>query len=291
MTVEQTFCGRTLRYRPLTAQTRDGLSISVQDHGGSQTGHDILFIHGFSQSSLAWLKQVTGPLRDAHRLVTYDLRGHGASDKPSCADFYRDPARWADEVRAVIAAAELDRPIIVCWSYAGRIALDFLGQVGGQAISGLVKVASTSCATAAVLGPATAKLRAMTSATDLAENIAAVQGLLDASTVAPLPADERALMLGYNLLTPVCVRLAMSGREADYAEVLRSLDVPLLAIHGAQDQVNLPAMSAYSVAHAQRAACHIYEESGHLPFWEESGRFDRDLRRFADSIPRGTAII
>lgn len=291
MTVEQTLCGRTLRYQPLTARTPDGLCISVQDHGRPNIGgRDILFIHGFSQSSLCWLKQVSGRLRDCHRLVTYDMRGHGASDKPLDPVFYRDPERWADEVQSVIDCAGLHRPIIVCWSYAGRVALDFLGKAGGAAISGLVMVASTSTAEPYVLGPATPKLRAMTSAADLVENVAAVRALLDACSPSPLPGEEFGLMLGYNLLVPVPVRLAMTGRDADYSATLAALDVPVLAIHGAQDSINLLAMSEYSLSQARDGTLRLYEHSGHLPFWDENARFDSDLLAFAGSLGQSSSL-
>jgi non-heme chloroperoxidase len=52
---------------------------------GNPGGRPILFIHGISQSSLAWSRQLDSELARDHRLVAMDLRGHGLSDKP------RDP--------------------------------------------------------------------------------------------------------------------------------------------------------------------------------------------------------
>ena len=281
--VKLTLCGRTIEYRPLTARTPDGLEISVQDHGDSGNGRDVLFIHGFSQSSLAWLKQVSGPLKNRNRLVTYDMRGHGASDKPTDPSSYREAGRWAGEVSSVIDAARLNKPVIVCWSYGGRVALDFLRHEGDTAISGLVKVAATSCARADVFGPATPLLRAMASASDLAENVAATRNLLDVSTAEPLSNDEQALMLAYNLLTPPAIRLAMSGREANYDDILSGLQVPLLTIHGAKDSINLPAMSKHSRSLAPCSQMLVYDKSGHMPFWEEADRFNADLASFLDA--------
>ena len=39
-----------------------------------QTEPEIVFIHGFSQSHLSWIKQVTGELAKDFHMVTYDLR-------------------------------------------------------------------------------------------------------------------------------------------------------------------------------------------------------------------------
>jgi len=49
---------------------------------GNPNGRPILFIHGFSQCSLAWGRQLSSDLADDYRLIALDLRGHGLSDKP-----------------------------------------------------------------------------------------------------------------------------------------------------------------------------------------------------------------
>ena len=66
---------------PLVAKTSDGLNLSVQTYG-DVGNEEILFIHGFGQSRLSWSKQTSSSLTEHHRVVTFDLRGHGDSDKP-----------------------------------------------------------------------------------------------------------------------------------------------------------------------------------------------------------------
>lgn len=277
--------GRNLSYSTLDAFTPDGVRISVQDHGSPKGGRDVLFIHGYSQAALCWLNQVSGPLRERHHLVTYDLRGHGASDKPLEAADYRNPVLWADEVKAVIAAAGLHRPVIVAWSYAGRVALDFLKIHGADAISGLVMVAATPSADPALMGPAAPLLMAMANAPDAAANLAATQALLAACVNLPLPEGEAAMMLGYNLLCPPHVRSALRGREGEYGAVLEGLNVPVLAIHGEDDQINLPAMSDYTVSHVRDGRLLLYPNCGHAPFWEQAAQFDADLSAFLGQLP------
>ena len=70
-----------LKYKPISVKTPDGLTISAQEWG-NPTGPEILLIHGFSQSHLSWMRQVDSDLAKEFRIVTYDLRGHGNSDKP-----------------------------------------------------------------------------------------------------------------------------------------------------------------------------------------------------------------
>jgi non-heme chloroperoxidase len=271
--------GREAHYRSFRVCTPDGVSLAAQDWRQGTSGRDVLLIHGFSQSHLSWLKQVSGPLAAEFRLVSYDIRGHGGSDKPLDPRHYREPERWADEVAAVIRQAGLQRPVLVFWSYAGRIALDYLGSRGDTEISALVFVNATSKADASVLGPATPVLRSMTQ-DDLAANIEATLTLLEVSTAQPLSDPELRYMLAFNMVVPPAVRANLVGRAADYEAILRGLRVPVLAVHGDKDTINLPAMADYTCATTRNARKIIYPGVAHMPFWEVPEAFDRDVGEF-----------
>ena len=133
--------------------TPDGVKINVRDWPHRQGARPILFIHGFSQSQDCWDRQTTAIQLWDYHIVTYDNRGHGASDKPEDINTYRDGQYWADEVNAIIQQRKLVRPILVVWSYAGRIALDYVSKYGSSDISGLVMVAATSSSDARHHGP------------------------------------------------------------------------------------------------------------------------------------------
>jgi pimeloyl-ACP methyl ester carboxylesterase len=55
------------------------------------------------------------------RMVTFDLRGHGNSDKPLEKAAYHENKRWADDVKAIIDALQINKPVLVGLSYAGRV--------------------------------------------------------------------------------------------------------------------------------------------------------------------------
>ena len=68
-------------YRPFVVKTPDAVNISAQEWG-NPNGKEIVFIHGFMQSHLSWTKQVRDPeLARQFRMISYDFRGHGGSDK------------------------------------------------------------------------------------------------------------------------------------------------------------------------------------------------------------------
>ena len=96
-------------------QTPDGVRIAAQEWG-NPGGPEILFIHGFSQSHLPGRANSAGELTKSFRLIAYDLRGHGTSDKPLDAAYYLDHKRWADELKAVMEAAGLKKPFLAGWS-------------------------------------------------------------------------------------------------------------------------------------------------------------------------------
>lgn len=274
--------GRELRYRAVEVAAPDGVLVRAQDWGEAGRGRDVLLVHGYSQAHLCWLKQVTGPLAERFRLVTYDLRGHGSSQKPRDPAYYQDPRRWAGELAAVIWSLELADPVVVAHSYAGRVVLDHLRHIRPNPIAGLVMVDASSKADATVLAEGAAALRGAIS-TELAINIEGVEKLLDVFTAGPLPADERAFMLAYNMAAPAAVRAAMA-RPADYDELLASLEIPVLAIHGEKDAISRVAMSEHTARLVPDARLEVYQGVGHLPFWEAQERFDADLAAFVAGL-------
>jgi non-heme chloroperoxidase len=276
--------GLSASFRAIPVPTADGLTIAAQDWRQNRSGRDVLFIHGNSQSHLCWLKQVASPLAAEFRLATYDLRGHGASDKPQDAHYYREPERWAAEVEGVIHTLGLQQPVIVAWSYGGRVALDYVSCRGDEALGGLVLVNATSKADGSVLGPDATLLR-RTRAEDLADNIAATTALLRACTARPPPDEEFRFMLAYNMVVPPGVRSNLAGRHAEYESVLRSLKVPVLAIHGSEDRITLPAMADYTIAQVPNGHRVVYDGIGHMPFWEAPDRFNADLADYLRRVP------
>ena len=63
---------------------RDGVNLYYEVHGQGPT---ILLTHGYSATSQMWAGQVEALSKD-HRLVTWDMRGHGRSDSPDDAALY-----------------------------------------------------------------------------------------------------------------------------------------------------------------------------------------------------------
>ena len=242
-------------------------------------------MHGFSQSHKSWLNQFAGSPGQDFRLVTFDLRGHGDSDKPVDVSYYQDSQRWADDVHAVIQQTKLVRPVLVAWSYSGRIALDYLSAYGSDALSALAMICATTKTDPTVLGPAASILRLMCDP-DPAINVQGMHDLLNACVAKPLPAEEIDYMLEFNLKVPAQIRANLRRPPADYGVVLQALRLPTLVLHGALDPINLPAMAHYTKSQVRDAQLIIYDDVAHMPFWESPARFNTDFTHF---IRRATA--
>ncbi|WP_374954686.1 alpha/beta fold hydrolase [Paenibacillus sp. AR247] len=93
-----------------------GVKLHVEESGNVH-GRPLLFLHGGSQCSLCWKKQIHSELALDYRLVTMDFRGHGQSDKP--AQGYADGRLWAEDIHSVIREMGLIQPVLVGWSFAG----------------------------------------------------------------------------------------------------------------------------------------------------------------------------
>jgi non-heme chloroperoxidase len=270
--------GDGMKYKPLTVKTPDGLTISAQEWG-NPAGPEILFIHGFSQSHLSWMRQVDSELAKEFHIVTYDLRGHGNSDKPLDPARYRDSKAWGDEVQAVIDAAGLKRPVLVGWSYAGRVISDYLATHGAGQIAGINFVDASIKADPALAGDNLKNLPLMASE-DLVTNITATRAFLHGCFSKQPSADDYETMLAFNMMVLPKVRAGLSGRPLDATEMMSKLKLPVLVTHGAEDRNAKLAVAQYTASVIPGAKLSVYEGVGHSPFYEDAPRFNSELASF-----------
>jgi pimeloyl-ACP methyl ester carboxylesterase len=265
--------------QPMTVTTPDGLAIAAQEWG-NPGGPEIVFIHGFNQCHLSWIRQVTSAdlLRD-FRMITFDLRGHGGSDKPLSKEHYTNDQRWGDDLAAVIAAARLKRPVLVAWSLGARIVTDYLRTHGAAGLAGIDFVGAVTKSDNAMLGPGIKHISGMLS-DDLTTSIAATRNFLRACFERQPPVDDFETMLAFNMLTPPKVRGAVLTRTPNSGDLLPGLLLPVLVTHGAKDQFALLALAEFTAATVPGARLSVYDDIGHTPFMEDAPRFNRELATF-----------
>ena len=264
-----------------------GLRLHVREWG-VPAGRPILFLHGLSQSHLCWDRQVESPLADEFRLVACDLRGHGMSEAPLEPEHYADGRLWADDVAAIIEALQLDRPVLVGWSYGAFVVSDYVRAYGEDRIAaaafvaGAVKLGETAFGT--LFGPGFLDHFADVTADDLPTNIRGLRGLVGAFSAQPLPAADVETLLCSSMAVTARVRANLGARAIDDDDVLRALTVPLLVTQGRADTIVLPAMAEHILATCPTAEASWYDGAAHVPFLEEPARFNGELAALARRV-------
>ena len=99
---------------------RDGVQIYYEVHG---SGPPLILTHGYSSTSEMWKGQIAA-LSKPHKLVLWDMRGHGRSDYPADAGAYSEALTIAD-IAALLDAIGTERAIVGGLSLGGYMSLAF----------------------------------------------------------------------------------------------------------------------------------------------------------------------
>jgi non-heme chloroperoxidase len=263
-----------------------GLKLNVCRYGNTK-GPPVVFLHGWSQSHLSWRAQLESELAESLDLVVMDLRGHGASQAPAGPENYTDGDLWAEDVRAVIETLGLDRPLLVGWSYGGLVVADYLRRYGDGAIAGINFVSASLVIGREWLGTHTGPTFLEHASKGISKDpVKALEGMIDfahACAVKPIAQRDIERAIGFSMLVRPDVRRALSARTEDFRSVLEDLQTPALVTHGEADTIIMPQMAHDVLAHHPMATASWYTGVGHMPFLEETQRFNREL---ADLVRR-----
>jgi pimeloyl-ACP methyl ester carboxylesterase len=112
----------------------NGVGIYYEDWG---RGRPLVWSHGFACGARMWQPQVEW-FAERYRVITYDVRGHGASEVPPDPAAYSQPHSVAD-LRALLEHLGLEQPCVGGLSMGGNIALNLAlahpGRVAGLIIA------------------------------------------------------------------------------------------------------------------------------------------------------------
>ncbi|TQU27976.1 alpha/beta fold hydrolase, partial [Xanthomonas perforans] len=258
----------------------DGVRLAVQEHGATD-GPAIVFVHGLLGSRINWDAQLADVRLQRYRLITYDLRGHGASGRPAAASAYQEGMRWADDLAAVLKAANARQAVLVGWSLGGAVISNYLSRYGDTGLAGVVYVDGVIELRAEQLGAHPAVYRDLVSP-DLRTHLQAVQDFLRLcfATQPAVPVFET--LLANASLASWDMQRAVQGMSIDVGGLQRTR-LPVLLMYGARDALVATEPTVARARQLQpRAQTVLYPDAGHAPFLEDSARFNQDLLRFVD---------
>ena len=262
----------------------DGTRIYVETAG---KGTPILLVHGWTMSGRFWRHQMTG-LSDRFLAVTMDLRAHGNSQRTFEG---HTMGCCSEDIHAVITALNLEKVVLVGWSLAGPVALEYWRRFGDKALSALALVEMTPFP----FSPEKWNTHTLKGYNfdGMHDSFRAIEEDRDAFGKGFIhnmfkgghaPPEALDWMLREHLKTPTPVATAIYSDYlmADYTGVLEGVSVPARAIYGDSDHLCFgPVTGRYVADKIPDCQLEILDQSGHLPFYEQPETFNDILSDLA----------
>lgn len=266
--------------------TTDSIKLWVDVHG---RGRPILFIHGWSMSSLFWRRQID--LSGQFQVITMDLRGHGRSQSVLRGNTI---PRYARDVREVIRALRLRDVILAGWSMGGSVVLDYWKQYGNDKLAALAIIESSP----APMSKAPWNIHRFsgmdieTIKTDIQriKKARKAHGQLFINNMfidGQAPDHCLKWMLDEYLKTTdeTSTTIYEDYIQRDYTGILPTISVPTLAVYGRSKHMCFgPSTGRYVAGTIPDSRFVILDKSGHLPFYEEAGLFNDAITQFANKL-------
>jgi non-heme chloroperoxidase len=115
------------------------VSLHVEDTGGG--GRPVVLIHGWPLSGASWSHQLPALTAAGYRVVTYDRRGFGRSEKPGDTCSY-DYGTLTGDLDAVLTGLDLRDVTLVGFSMGGGEVARYLGTRGADRVHSVVFAAA-----------------------------------------------------------------------------------------------------------------------------------------------------
>ena len=220
----------------------DAVRLHIDDTGGS--GRPVVLIHGWPLSAQAWEPQVSVLQAAGYRVVAYDRRGFGRSDKPESGYSYDV---LADDLERVMDQCELQDVTLVGFSMGGGEVARYITRHGESRLHSVVFAAAVPpCLMKSADnpdGPLTPEA-AQEKKHALEQDRAAffdgfTQNFFSANGVLQVTESQRSAAIA------VCQQSAQHAALAcmdafsttDFREDLKKVTVPTLVIHGDADAI------------------------------------------------------
>ena len=105
------------------------IELYYEDHG---SGQPVVLIHGYPLDGTSWEKQTAALLEAGKRVITYDRRGFGKSDKPTSGHDYDT---YAADLSALVSALDLQDAVLVGFSMGTGEVVRYLSQYGSHRVA------------------------------------------------------------------------------------------------------------------------------------------------------------
>ena len=125
----------------VAVNTRFLSSVGVHVEDSRGTGRPVVLIHGWPLAAESWRDQITALTAAGYRVVAYDRRGFGSSDKPGGGYDYDT---LADDLDGLIRELDLRDVTLVGFSMGGGEVARYVSKIGEERLHSVVFAAAVT---------------------------------------------------------------------------------------------------------------------------------------------------
>lgn len=269
---------------------------------GPADGLPLIVLHGGPGLDHVEFADYLDALADTYRLVLVDQRAQGRSRRDA------DPATWtlqqlASDVSAVAAALGAERYAVLGHSYGAFVALQHLADAPGASVATVVSGGIPASRFLDGVEEELASFQPESLRQQVADSWAREATVTTEQECAQLMHDQMPFHFGNPLdpriadyaqrtaaqrFAPDVLRhasLESGGMDFDVEERLTHVPQPVLVLTGRLDRVCRVDAAERIAELVPDAELHVFEESGHMTFVEQTDDYVAVVRRFLDRIP------
>jgi non-heme chloroperoxidase len=251
--------------------TKDNTEIYYKDWG-NPSGNPVVFSHGWPLNSDNWENQMFFLGNHGYRVIAHDRRGHGRSSQPWNGN---EMDTYADDLLTLMEHLDLKDAMLVGHSTGGGEVARFLGRHGSSRVSKAVLVSAVPpCMVLKESNPNGLPLSVFDGFRKAMERDRA-QFFLDVPTGPffgfnlPGAKSSQGLIQSWWQQGMMCsfkgaYDCIRAFSETDFTEDLKSIDIPVLLLHGESDQiVPIKAASLESIKLLKKGTLKVYPGGVH----------------------------
>lgn len=263
----------------------NAINIYYEEYGA---GKPVIFIHGWPLNHEMWEYQFNELPNYKIRCIAYDRRGFGKSDRPLEGYDYNT---FADDLNELINQLNLTQVVLVGFSMGGGEIARYIGKYGNAKIEKVVFISSVTPfrlkTTENPEGTEKEKFQETIDAlmvdrpaflADFGKRFYGVDLMNQRVSKSILEWNQMLCLNSSSIATIECVR---AFSETDFRDDLEKITVPVLIIHGNDDNiVPINASGDKTAALIPYAKYIVYDDAPHGLFITEKENLNRDLFSF-----------
>jgi pimeloyl-[acyl-carrier protein] methyl ester esterase len=229
-------------------------------------GTPVTMIHGLTAAGRVWREQVDR-LAAKHQVLTYDLRGHGASAKPEDGSFSFE-SHVAD-LKELLDGVGIEKTALVAWSMGVSIAIAFAAAYP-ERVSKLVLIGGTPMLVAAPDFPYAMPPQQQAGVIEAARGD--YNGLMKTMAHLMFPEPHDAQLddwlrgMAHQAGAEVYIAIMQQAAPYDLRPTIAQVTVPALVLHGEMDALCPVPAGQYIAEHIAGAVFKVVPGAGHAPF-------------------------